>query len=123
MKNEKTGKKVFTGEYEVRSQPEVFATVCLGFNRGTWYRGIALRSLNDNPDYKKGRDLARGRMMKALVNSKSSDLVQRYDAVKTASILFKDEVIIEFSIKSRSNAQLSEQEKKITKKYVERLET
>jgi hypothetical protein len=54
-------------------------TVCLGYENGEHARGVAICSLEDSPNKKVGRRIARAKMLKAFGRKRTDDPCLRYE--------------------------------------------
>lgn len=105
----------------VLSEPII--TICVIKNHiEVFSRGIAICSVNDNPNKKTGRNIAFGRVMKAMVNGNNSLPIKRENLAYTMQPLYefiKDNFgfidIKKWIYKSQYNVKLIKFEKKLFK--------
>ena len=89
-------------------------TVCLATDtNGRHYRGVAICSPKDNPSKRKGRQIALGRVLKAMYRNVDSEPVLRDEAWKILSIVFG--ALKPHYIKSTNNPVLTPLEIKLLK--------
>ena len=88
-------------------------TVCLAADtNGRFYRGVAICSPKDNPIKRVGRQIARGRVLRAMERKVHSDIVLRDEAW---SVLHEVKALNHYYIKSTNNPVLTSVEIKLIK--------